>query len=90
MMIAGTTNVGPENQMLYKDERCMNDNKRFIKYSLSSSTTKARAPATLHLAFRDPGSGKFQALEVTPLSSPLELPDIMKEPESQSHEQTVA
>ncbi|KAL3228685.1 hypothetical protein MRX96_023815 [Rhipicephalus microplus] len=60
------------------------------EYGLNSSTAKAQAPATVGLAFRDPDTGKFEPLEVTPLSSPPELPDVMKPPESQTHEQTVA
>ncbi|CAN8004035.1 hypothetical protein HPB47_026285 [Ixodes persulcatus] len=89
-MIAGITKVAPENQMLYKDEQCMDDNKMLTEYGLNSSTAKAQAPATVGLAFRDPDSGKFENLDVTPLSSPPELPDVMKPPESQAHEQTVA
>ncbi|XP_077500365.1 transcription elongation factor elongin B [Amblyomma americanum] len=89
-MIAGITKVAPENQVLYKDDQCMDDNKVLTEYGLNSSTAKAQAPATVGLAFRDPDTGKFEPLEVTPLSSPPELPDVMKPPESQAHEQTVA
>lgn len=39
--------------------------------------------------FRDPDSGKVVTLEVTPMSSPPELPKVMKPPESQAHERTV-
>ncbi|XP_050023714.1 elongin-B [Dermacentor andersoni] len=89
-MIAGITKVAPENQVLYKDDQCMDDNKVLTEYGLNSSTAKAQAPATVGLVFRDPDTGKFEPLEVTPLSSPPELPDVMKPPESQTHEQTVA
>ncbi|XP_064476307.1 elongin-B-like [Ornithodoros turicata] len=89
-MIAGITKIAPENQTLFKDEQCMDDNKNLTDYGLNSGTAKAQAPATVGLAFRDPESGKFEPLDITPLSSPPELPDVMKPPESQPHEQSVA
>lgn len=36
-MIAAIINVGAENQMVYKGEQCMNDNKPLTKYSLPQS-----------------------------------------------------
>lgn len=66
----GLTEVGPKNQMPYKDEQCMVNNKPLIEYGLQSSTAKGQALATVRLTFQVPGSGKFETLEVTPLSSP--------------------
>lgn len=77
-MVAGITKVGPENQLFYEDEQCMEKDKPLTKYDLNGSTAKARAPAAVPLAFRDPCSVKFETVEVAPLSSPPELPDVMK------------
>lgn len=52
IMIRGITRVGPENQMLCKDEQCMDDNRPCTKYGCNSSTVKVQAPATVRFAFR--------------------------------------
>lgn len=75
MMIAGITKVGPENQMLYGDEPCMDNNKTLGEYG---STAKEEASPTVHFNLRDPGIGKFKTIEVTLLSSPPELPYSVK------------
>lgn len=78
MMNAGITKVGTENQMLYKGHQCIEANESLTEYGFKASIAKAQAPATVRLAFRDPGSGKFETVVVTPPSSPPKLPDVMK------------
>lgn len=68
----------------------MGDDKPITEWCLNVSTAKNQASRTLRLDFRDRGSGKVKTLEVIPLTSPSELPDPMKAPESQSQEHTVA
>ncbi|KAH6940092.1 hypothetical protein HPB50_024712 [Hyalomma asiaticum] len=70
-MIAGITKVAPENQVLYKDDQCLDDEKVLADCGIKSSTAKPGTPAVLVLAFRDPLTGKFEPLEVTPYSTPF-------------------
>lgn len=87
-MVEGITKIAPDYQRLYTDDQVMDNNKTLGDYNLNSSTAKAQAPATVGLAYRDPDSGKFEPLEITVLSNPPELPDVMKTAEPPSHEQT--
>ncbi|GFW18288.1 elongin-B [Trichonephila clavipes] len=89
-MVEGITKVPPENQELYKDDEAMDPQKILGDYGLNCSTAKAQAPAQVGLAYRDSETRGFESLEITPLSNPPELPDVMKTPETQSHEQTMA
>lgn len=52
-MVTGITRVGSENQILYKDEQCVDD-KLLPEYGLNSNTAKAQAPAMVGLAFGIP------------------------------------
>ncbi|KAH6944744.1 hypothetical protein HPB50_004770 [Hyalomma asiaticum] len=70
-MIAGITKVAPENQVLYKGDQCLEDEKVLADFGIHSSTAKPPSPAVLVLAFRDPLTGKFEPLEVTPYSRPF-------------------
>jgi len=76
-IIQGITKIAPENQRLYKDDRVMEDNRCLADYGLISSTSKAQCPASLNLTYRM-DNGDFEPIETTPLSSPPELPDVMK------------
>ncbi|XP_013794033.1 elongin-B-like [Limulus polyphemus] len=89
-MIEGITKISPENQKLFYEDQIMEDKNTLADYGLNTSTAKAQAPATVGLACREPDTGKFEPLDITPLSSPPELPDVMKPPETQAHEQAVA
>ncbi|KFM79434.1 Transcription elongation factor B polypeptide 2, partial [Stegodyphus mimosarum] len=89
-MVEGITKVPPDDQMLYKDDQVMEPHKVLGDYGLNCSTAKAQAPAQVGLAYKDNETLGFELLEITPLSSPPELPDVMKPPETQSHEQTIA
>jgi len=88
-IICGITKVAPGDQKLFKEEDMMEDRKTLADYNLNSSTAKAQSPATIGLAFRDEEIGKFETLDITSLSIPPELPDVMKSPENQAHETTV-
>lgn len=88
-MLAGISKLQPEDVRLFKDDDLMDDRKLLTDYNLNASTAKAQSPATIGLAYKLTDSGKFETLEITPLSTPPELPDVMKSPETQSHEQTV-
>ncbi|GIX86589.1 elongin-B [Caerostris darwini] len=89
-MIEGITKVPPENQELFREEAVMESHKILGEYGLNCTTAKAQAPAQVGLAYRDIDSMGFESLEITPLSNPPELPDVMKPPEAQGHEQTMA
>nr|CAG4641368.1 EOG090X0JP1 [Eulimnadia texana] len=86
-IIQGILKVSPENQRLYKDERVMDDDRCLADYGLISGTARAQSPASLGLAIRMDNSD-FEMLDITPLSSPPELPDVMK-PQPSSNENSV-
>ena len=87
-MIEGILKVPPHNQQLFnKENTVMEDIKMLQDYGLSSTTAKAQSPATVGLAIRDE-NGAFEPLELTPYSSPPDLPDVMKSQESNGQEQS--
>ncbi|KAF5270446.1 hypothetical protein FQR65_LT05635 [Abscondita terminalis] len=87
-MIEGILKVPPHNQQLFnKENTVMDDAKMLQDYGLSSTTAKAQSPATVGLAVRDE-NGAFESLELTPYSSPPDLPDVMKSQESNGQEQS--
>ncbi|XP_066992352.1 elongin-B isoform X2 [Anabrus simplex] len=87
-MIEGILKVPPNNQQLFnKDNQIMEDDKTLQDYGLTSSTAKAQSPAPVGLALRQE-NGDFEILELTPFSSPPDLPDVMKSQESNGQEQT--
>ncbi|XP_054157135.1 elongin-B-like [Oppia nitens] len=90
-MIGGITKTLPEDQRLFKDDEVMDDRKCLTDYNLNPTTAKAQSPATIGLCYRDGETGKFENLEITVLSTPPELPDVMKSPETQcqTHDQSV-
>jgi len=85
-IVEGITKISPENQKLFKDDGEMLDSKCLGDYGLNSATARAQAPATVGLAYRCE-NGEFEHLEVTSLSSPPELPEVMKPQDSQTHDQ---
>lgn len=86
-MVQGITKKTPEDLRLFKDDQTLDDNKTLGDYGFTSSTARAQAPATVGMAYRS-DDGEFEALEVAPLSTPPELPDVMKPQESStSHPQ---
>ncbi|KAF6213623.1 hypothetical protein GE061_011344 [Apolygus lucorum] len=86
-IIEGILKVPPENQILFnKDNVPMEDDKSLAEYGLTSIVAKAQCPATVGLAIRM-DNGEFEPLEVTPLSSPPDLPYVMKAQETNGQEQ---
>lgn len=82
-MLQGITKKPPEDNRLYKDDQPLEDNKTLGDYGFTSSTARAQAPATIGLVFRQ-DDGEFEPLEIAPLSTPPELPDVMRPQESSS------
>ncbi|KAI8421209.1 hypothetical protein MSG28_008273 [Choristoneura fumiferana] len=64
----------------------MEDEKTLAEYGLTSATAKAQCPAPIGLAVRKE-NGEFEALDLTPYSSPPDLPDVMKSQEANGQEQ---
>lgn len=83
-MVQGITKKTPDDMKLFKEDVPLDDNKTLGDYGFTSSTARAQAPATVGLAFRTDGDGEFESLEVAALSTPPELPDVMKPQESSS------
>ncbi|XP_015782735.1 elongin-B-like [Tetranychus urticae] len=84
-MIAGITKVDVEDQRLYYNDEILEDNRCLSEYYINDATAKAQSPATIGLAFREfnsSDSNKFEKHEITPLSTPPELPDVMKTPDN--------
>lgn len=75
--------VVAEDQKLFKDDQPLDDNKTLGDYGFTFATARAQAPATIGLACKQ-DDGEFEQLEITPLSSPPELPDVMKQQDSTS------
>jgi elongin-B len=58
----------------------MDDEKALQDYGITMLTARAQSPAQLGLAIRIDGQD-FEVLELTPYSSPPDLPDVMKSQE---------
>jgi elongin-B len=58
----------------------MDDEKALQDYGITMLTARAQSPAQLGLAVRI--DGDFEPLELTPYSSPPDLPDVMKNQEA--------
>ncbi|XP_063244385.1 elongin-B [Bacillus rossius redtenbacheri] len=87
-IIEGILKVSPNNQQLFnKESTLMEDDKTLQEYGLNSSTAKAQSPALVGLAIRQE-NGDFEQLEITPYSSPPDLPDVMRTQETNGQEQS--
>ncbi|XP_027234198.1 elongin-B [Penaeus vannamei] len=86
-IIQGIMKVEPENQQLMNERgtEIFDDDKQLGDYNLSAQTARAQSPATVALVFRQE-NGDFEPLDITPLSSPPELPEVMKPQEPQTHD----
>ncbi|KAI0241969.1 Elongin-B [Lamellibrachia satsuma] len=82
-MLQGITKKLPEDMRLFKDDQTLEDHKTLGDCGFTSSTARAQAPATIGLSYKL-DDGDFEPLEVAPLSTPPELPDVMKPTESTS------
>jgi elongin-B len=58
----------------------MDDERALQDYGITMLTARAQSPAQLGLAIRVDGQD-FEPLELTPYSSPPDLPDVMKSQE---------
>lgn len=80
-ILQGLTKVEPENQRLFTDDRVMEDDRSLSDYGICLAKAKAQEPAFLGLAYRME-NGEFETIDIAPLSSPPELPDVMKSQET--------
>merc|ERR1712117_693273 len=83
-MLQGITKRNADDMKLFKDDVPLEDNKSLGDNGFTSSTARAQAPATVGLAFRPDPESDFEALEIAALSTPPELPDVMKHQDSTS------
>lgn len=80
-MLEGIVKKSPEDlRLIYKDS-ILEDNKTMADCGLTMQSTKAQTPALLGMTFKNE-DGDFEELEITPVSSPPELPAQMKQQES--------
>ncbi|CAL8106916.1 unnamed protein product [Calicophoron daubneyi] len=77
-MIEGILKVPPEDQLLLKHQVEMENDKSLAYYNLTGLTARAHTPATLGLCLRDKATDKFEPLDITPYSTPPELPEVMR------------
>lgn len=87
-IIQGITKRDPEDQQLSNERgtEIFEDDKHLAEYNLTAQNARAQSPATVGLVFRQE-NGDFEPLEITPLSSPPELPEVMKSQDNQAHDQ---
>jgi len=76
-MIEGLLKIAPDDQQLWRDDQIMEDKKTLAEYGLTSTTARAQTPASIGLASRT-GDGEYEPLDITALSSPPDLPDVMR------------
>jgi len=90
-MLRGVTKKSVNDMRLYKDEtpiQAYDDEKTLADLGFTSSTARAQAPATIGLVFRADAESAFESLDITPLSIPPDLPEVMKpQQEATSHTQ---
>lgn len=90
-IIEGILKKLPEDQRLFKITKdqpiVMEDSKQLSDYGYTHLTARAQLPETIGLAYRIGLQGdkeEFEPLEITPVSTPPDLPDVMK-PDSNSN-----
>jgi len=83
-MVRGITKKAVEDMKLYKDDQPIEDSRTLGEVGFTSSTARAQTPATVGLAFRQ-DDGSFEGLDITDLSTPPDLPEVMKPQDSASH-----
>jgi len=82
----GILKKAPEDQCLYrisKDKQIvMEDSKQLSEYGYLHTTARAQLPETIGVAYRIGVAGgdkdEFEPLEITAVSTPPDLPDVMK------------
>lgn len=85
-MVRGITKRAVEDMKLYKEDQTIDDSRTLGEVGFTSSTARAQTPATVGLAFRHE-DGSFEPLDITELSTPPDLPEVMKPQDSASHVQ---
>jgi transcription elongation factor B subunit 2 len=89
-MLRGITKKSVNDMRLYKDDTPIqpyDDDKTLSDLGFTSSTARAQAPATIGLVFKAEGESAFETLDMTPLSIPPDLPEVMKPQEVTAHTQ---
>jgi len=89
-ILRGITKQPVGDMRLYKDDVCLqayDDTKTLADIGFTSSTARAQAPATIGLVFRANADSTFEPLDITPLSIPPDLPEVMKPQETTPHNQ---
>jgi len=87
-ILRGITKHPIDDMRLYKDDVCLqpyDDPKTLGDIGFTSSTARAQSPASIGLVFRPDGDSAFESLDITPLSIPPDLPEVMKPQEPTSH-----
>jgi elongin-B len=78
-IIEGILKKSPEEQQLYsKDNQIMEDSKTISEYGYTSAIAKAQSPESIGLVYKIEGRDEFEPLDIAPLSTPPDLPDVMK------------
>ncbi|CAD7077537.1 unnamed protein product [Hermetia illucens] len=89
-IIEGILKIKPRDQMLFNKENLVMEEEKLLQdYGITTITAKPQTPAQLGLAIRME-NGEFEQLEITPYSSPPELPDVMKNHEAANGQEQVA
>lgn len=89
IIFAGILKITPRDQRLFsKDNQTMEDEKLLQDYGITMMTARAQSPIQIGLAIRI--DGEFEPLDLTPYSSPPDLPDVMKNQETANGTEQVA
>ena len=95
-IIEGILKKSPEDQRLYKlvkdQQIIMDDSKQLSEYGYTHSTARAQLPETIGLVYRTGTVGdkdEFEPLEITAVSTPPELPDVMKNESSNNSQPNI-
>jgi transcription elongation factor B subunit 2 len=95
-IIEGILKKAPEDQRLIKlvkdQQIVMEDSKQLSEYGYTHATARAQLPETIALVYRTGTNGdkdEFEPLEITPVSTPPELPDVMKSDSSNNQQQNI-
>lgn len=90
MFFKGILKVKPVDQRLFSsDNDVLDDDSTLQDNGITMATAKAQQPAQLGLVIRN-DIGEFETLEITPYSSPPDLPEVMKNQEASNGKDPVA
>lgn len=90
MFFKGILKVKPVDQRLFSsDNDVLEDDSTLQDNGITMATAKAQQPAQLGLVIRN-DIGEFETLEITPYSSPPDLPEVMKNQEASNGKDPVA